>query len=75
MEGGPQSDIGGVDQISKTPMEVTSSRPLEHSGVVGGTMVSEEIRKISIPESCAKYTDPDAIRVTLEELIRSRKRP
>ena len=27
-------------------------------------MVSEEIRNISIPESCAKYTDPDAIRVT-----------
>ena len=61
-EGGPQSDIGGVDQISKTPMEVTSSHPLEHSGVVGGTAVSEEISKITIPESCAKYTDPDAIR-------------
>ena len=43
-------------------MEVTSSHPLEHSGVVGGTAVGEEIRKITIPESCAKYTDPDSIR-------------
>ena len=59
MEGGPQSDIGGDDQISKAPMEVTSSHPLEHSGIVGGTAVSEEIRKITTPESCAKYTDPD----------------
>ena len=60
-EGSPRSDIGGFDQISKTPMEVTSSHPLEHAGVAGGTVVSEEIRKITIPESCAKYTDPDAI--------------
>ena len=63
-EGGPRSDIGGFDQISKTPMEVTSSHPLEHASVAGGTVVSEEIRKRSIPESCAKYTDPDAIRET-----------
>ena len=41
---------------------MTSSHPLQHSGVVGGTAVGEEIRKITIPESCAKYTDPDAIR-------------
>ena len=63
-EGDPRSDIGGFDQISKTPMEVTNSHPLEHAGVAGGTVVSEEIRKRTIPESCAKYTDPDAIRET-----------
>ena len=63
-EGGPQDDMGRVDQISKPPMEGTSSHPLEHSGVAGGTVVSEEIRKRAIPESCEKYTDPDAIRET-----------
>ena len=63
-EGDPRSDIGGFDQISKTIMEVTSSHPLEHAGVAGGTVVSEEIRKRTISESCAQYTDPDAIRET-----------
>ena len=63
-EGGPQGDIGRVDQISKIPIEVTSSHPLEHSGVAGGTVVSNGIRKRTMPESLEKYTDPDAIRET-----------
>ena len=46
------------------PIEVTSSHPLEHSGVAGGTVVSNGIRKRTIPESLEKYTDPDAIRET-----------
>ena len=64
MEGGPQGDIGEVEQISKIPIAVTSSHLLEHSGVAGGTVVSNEIRKRTIPESLIKYTDPDAIRET-----------
>ena len=60
--GGPQGDIGRVDQISKIPIEVT--HPLENSGVAGGTVVSNGIRKRTIPESLEKYTDPDAIRET-----------
>ena len=63
-DGDPRSDIGGFDQISKTMMEVTSSHPSEHAGVARGTVVSEEIRKRTISESCAQYTDPDAIRET-----------
>ena len=63
-EGGPQGDIGRVDHISKMPIEVTSSHPLEHSGVAGGTVVSNEIKWRINPESCEKYTDPDAIRET-----------
>ena len=63
-EGGPQGDIERVDQISKIPIEVTSSHPLEHSGVAGGTVVSNGIRKRTMPESLEKYTDPDAIRET-----------
>ena len=63
-ESGPQGDIGRVDQISKIPIEVTSSHPLEHSGVAGGTVVSNGIMKRTIPESLKKYTDPDAIRET-----------
>ena len=61
-EGSQNGDLGRVDQISKMPREVTRSHPLEHSGVAGGTVVSDEIR--TIPESCEKYTDPDAIRKT-----------
>ena len=61
-EGGPQEDIGRVDQISKIPIEVTSSHPLEHSGVARGTVVSIGIRKRTMPESLEKYTDPDRIR-------------
>ena len=41
---------------------MNSSHPLEHSGVAGGTVVSNGIRKRTIPESLEKYTDPDAIR-------------
>ena len=48
-EGGQNGDIGRVDQISKMPREVTRSHPLEHSGVAGGTVVSDEIR--TIPDS------------------------
>ena len=44
------------------PREGTGPNPLEHSGVAGGTVVSDEIR--TIPKSCEKYTDPDAIRKT-----------
>ena len=53
-----------VDQISKIPIEVTSSHPLEHSGVAGGNVVSNGIRKRTMSESLEKYTDPDAIRET-----------
>ena len=35
------------------PRDATRSHPLEHSGVAGGTVVSDEIR--TIPESCEKY--------------------
>ena len=59
-----QWDSGRVDQISMIPIEVTSSHPLEHSGVAGGTVVSIGIRKRTMPESLEKYTDPDAIRET-----------
>ena len=61
-EGGQNGDLLRVDQISKMPREVTRSHPLEHSGVAGGTVVSDEIR--TIPESCGKKTDPDVIRKT-----------
>ena len=63
-EGGPQGDIGRVDQISKIPEEETGSHPLEHSGVAGGNVVSNGIRKRNIPESLEKYTDPDPIQET-----------
>ena len=63
-EGDPRSDIGRFDQISETITEVTSSHSLGHAGVTGGTVVSEDIRKRTISESCAQYTDPDAIRET-----------
>ena len=61
-EGGLQGDIGRVYQISKIPIEVTSSHPLEHSGVAGGTVVSIGIRKRIMPESLEEFRDPDAIR-------------
>ena len=66
-EGGPQGDIGRVDQISKIPEEETGSHPLEHSGVAGGTVVSNGIRKRNIPESLEKSTDPDPIRETSDK--------
>ena len=66
-EGDPQGDIGRVDQISKIPEEETGSHPLEHSGVAGGTVVSNDIRKRNIPESLEKYTDPDLVREASDE--------
>ena len=63
-EGDPRSDIGRFDQISEIITEVTSSHLLGHAGVTGGTVVSEDIRKRTNSESCAQYTDPDAIRET-----------
>ena len=53
-QGDPQGEIGRVDQISKIPEEETGSHPLEHSGVAGGTVVSNGIRKRNIPESLEK---------------------
>ena len=80
-EGDPRSDIGRFDQTSEIITEVTSSHSLGHAGVAGGTMVSEDIRKRTISESCAQYTDPDAIReisgtthgAILEDSTRPRK--
>ena len=66
-EGDPQGDIGRVDQISKIPEEETGSHPLEHSGVAGGTVVSNDIRKRNIPESLEKYTYPDPVREASDE--------
>ena len=43
---------------------MTSSHPLGHAGVTGGTVVSEDSRRRTISESSAHYTDPDAIRGT-----------
>ena len=65
-EGDPQSDIRKFDQISETITEVTSSHPLGHAGVTGGTVVSEDPRRRTISENGAHYTDPDAIRGTLD---------
>ena len=63
-EGDPQSDIRKFDQISETITAVTSSHPLGHAGVAGGTVVSEDPRRRTISENGAHYTDPDAIRGT-----------
>ena len=60
--GDPRSDIGRFDQVSETITEVTGSHPLGHAGVTGGTVVSEDIRKRTVSESGAQYTDPDVIR-------------
>ena len=61
-EGDPRGDIGRVDQSSEIIMEVTCSHSLEHAGVAGGTVVSKDIRRRTISESCAQNTDPDVIR-------------
>ena len=61
-EGDPWGNIGRFDQTSEIIMEVTCSHSLGHAGVAGGTVVSEDIRKRTISESCAQNTDPDAIR-------------
>ena len=45
---------------------VTSSRPLEHAGATGETVVSKDPRRRSISENGAHYTDPDATRGTLD---------
>ena len=66
MEGDPQSDISKFDQISETITEVTSSRPLEHAGATGETVVSKDPRRRTISENGAHYTDPDAIWGTLD---------
>ena len=66
-EGGPQGDIGRVDQISKIPEEETGSHLLEHSGVAGGTVVNNGIRKRNIPESLEKCTDPEPVRETSDK--------
>ena len=65
-EGDPQSDISKFEQISETITEVTSSRPLGHAGAMGETVVSEDPRRRTISENGAHYTDPDAIRETLD---------
>ena len=61
-KGDPRSDIRKFDQISETITEVTSSQPLGHAGV---TVVSEGPGR-TISENGAHYTDPDAIRGTLD---------
>ena len=65
-EGDPQSDISKFDQISEAITEVTSSRPLEPAGATGETVVSKDPRGRIISENGAHYTDPDAIRGTLD---------
>ena len=45
---------------------MTSSRPLEHAGATGETVVSKDPRRRTISENGAHYTDPDAIRRTLD---------
>ena len=65
-EGDPPSDISKFDQISETITEVTSSRPLEHAGATGETVVSKDPRSRSISENGSHYTDPDVIRGTLD---------
>ena len=62
-----QGDIGRVDQISKIPEEKNGSHPLEHSGVVEGTDISDGIRKRNIPEGLEIYTDPTPVRETVDE--------
>ena len=66
-EGELQGDIGRVDQISKIPEEKTGSYPLEHSGVIEGTDISDGIRKRNIPESLEIYTDPTPVREIVDE--------
>ena len=66
-EGHLLGDIGRVDQISKIPKEKTGSHPLEHSGVVEGTDISDGIRKRNIPESLEICTDPTPVRETVDE--------
>ena len=66
-EGDPQGDSGEVDQNSKIHEEDTGFHPLEHSGVVERTVVSDGVRKRNIPGSLEIYTDPAPIRKTSEE--------
>ena len=65
-EGDPQSDIRKFDQILETITEVTSSHPLGHAGVTGGTVVGEDPRRRNISENGAHDKDPDAIQGTLD---------
>ena len=60
-------DSGEVDQNSKIHEEDTGFHPLEHSGVVERTVVSDGVRKRNIPGSLEIYTDPAPIRKTSEE--------
>ena len=62
-----QGDRGEVDQNSKIPEEDTGSHPLEHSGVVEGTEVSDGVRKRNIPDRLEIYTDPGPVRKISEE--------
>ena len=62
-----QGDRREVDQNSKIPEEDTGSHPLEHSGVVEGTEVSDGVRKKNIPDRLEIYTDPGPVRKTSEE--------
>ena len=66
-EGDLQGDSGEVDQNSKTLEEDTGSHPLEHSGVIDRTEVSDGVMKRNIPRSLKIYTDPAPIRKTSEE--------
>ena len=67
MEGDLQGDSGEVDQNWKIHEEDTGCHPLEYSGVVEGTEVSDGVRKRNIPESLEIYTDPAPVRKTSEE--------
>ena len=66
-EGDLQGDSGEVDQNSKILEEDTGSHPLEHSGVVDRTEVSDGVMKRNIPGRLKIYTDPAPIRKTSEE--------
>ena len=66
-EGDLQGDSGEIDQNSKIHEEDTGSHPLEHSGVVERTEVSDGVRKRNIPGSLEIYTDPAPVRKTSEE--------
>ena len=66
-EGDLQGDSGEVDQNLKIHEEDTGSHPLEHSGVVERTKVSDGVRKRDSPGSVEVYMDPAPIRKTSEE--------
>ena len=67
MEGDLQGDSGKVDQNSKIHKEDTGSHPLEYSGVVERTEVSNGVMKRNIPGSLETYTDPAPVRKISEE--------